>query len=311
MRTSSFSRILLASLLGGIILASCYFPSITSNPNVTPTGTVEPTQTIKIVETLEKTATITPQWTQTSTATQPAPSSTPTETPAPTWIHHEPGEITAPILLYHHVVGETSTSRYQVSVPDFRAQMNTLNELGYSAIPISLFLNVLFEGGALPDKPVVITFDDGHLSVYENAFPIMDALNFPGVFYIVANRINGSPEFVDISQLKEMVNAGWEIGSHGYTHADLTQSHERVGYEIAQSKADLETALSTEILTFAYPYGKFDAFVARKVSDFQYLAGMGLGNSTTHKLTKLFYLERREVYGYYTIEDFLTLLNQE
>lgn len=308
MSKRSGPRLVILLMAGILFITSCSINQVTVLVSSTPTDVSLPTNTIVIVK---QTATDLPQPTSTSMPTQPIPSETPAPTLTPTWIYHEPGKINAPILLYHHVEGETSTSRYQVSVTDFRAQMNALHDLGYTTIPISLFLDALIQGSDLPEKPIVITFDDGHLSVYENAYPIMAELGFSGVFYIVANRINDVPDFVNVIQLQEMIDSGWEIGSHGYSHTDVTQNHDLVNQEIAQSKTDLASALSTKIQTFAYPFGAIDPFVGGKVYDYGYRAGMGLGTSRTHTLGTLFYLDRIEIYGNTTPEDFIRLLQQE
>jgi peptidoglycan/xylan/chitin deacetylase (PgdA/CDA1 family) len=217
----------------------------------------------------------------------------------------------APILLYHRIDGENTDSRYRVSVPDFRTQMQWLYEQGYSAITISMLLDVLLYGGELPEKPIVISFDDGHLSVYENAFPIMDELGFPGVFYVVANRIYNAPDFVHVEEIGTLVDAGWEIGSHGYTHLDVTKNHASANYEIGQSKADLQAALGVEINTFAYPYGEIDPFTARIVSNSRYQGGMGLGSSITHTWNTIYYLHRIEVHGGFTLDQFIALITPD
>jgi peptidoglycan/xylan/chitin deacetylase (PgdA/CDA1 family) len=250
---------------------------------------------------------ITPTLTPSLTLT-PTPTNTPTPTLTPTWAFNEPGQVVVPILLYHHVEGDVSYSRYTVSVPDFRAQMQALHDWGYTAIPISLFLDALIDGAELPPKPVVITFDDGNLSIYENAFPIMQEYGFPGVFYIVGNRVNSGTDIVHAPELKEMVAAGWEIGSHGYTHTDLTLDHSIARYEILQSKLDIEDKLGVDVLTFAYPFGTVDPYLAQKVQDYGYRAGMGLGVSWTHTWGSLFYLNRIEIQGGYAVEYMGTLL---
>jgi len=275
-----------------------------------PLTTQSPTETPPEIEpTLTRTAQIT--LTNTAAPSMPSETPVPSLTPTPSWIYHESGQIIAPILLYHQIGGETYESRYKVSVPDFRLQMQTLHEMGYTAIPISVLLDVLINGGDLPDKPIVITFDDGHESVYENAFPIMQSFHYPGVFYIVANRIYDTKDFVNVEILKEMVAAGWEIGSHGYTHSNLTFDHSSVNHEIAYSRLDLQDALSVEIQTFAYPYGAVDPFLSEKVADYGYRAGMGLGTSNQHSLNSLYYLNRREVQGDFSLEDFLNLLQSK
>lgn len=305
MQKYHLEKVLAVLIIGLLILTGCSPVFSNTEPADTTTPLPEPTQTATLENTRTPLPTVTP------TPTEPPSTATPTPTSTPQWVSYEPGRVVVPILLYHHVEGETTLSRYQVSIPDFRAQMELLDELGFTPIPISLLLDVLLDGGKLPEKPVVITFDDGHMSVFENAFPIMADHGFPGVFYIVANRINGAPDFVNIPQLKTMIDAGWEIGSHSFSHADLTLNHAIAAKEIGQSKSDLESALSTNVETFAYPFGTIDPFTAQKVSDYGYRAGMGLGTSKIHTWNTLFYLNRIEIYGYYTLENFTELLASE
>lgn len=309
MQKTKLLSFLLVLFIGLLWVTGCSTAFSNTQPANTAAQTNEPTQPEAPSETLEPSST--PQPSSTPSPTVPQPTLTPSQTPTPQWLYNEPGEVVAPILLYHHVEDESPLSRYQVSIPDFRAQMQTLKELGFTPVSISTVLTALLDGGELPEKPIVITFDDGHLSVYENAFPIMQELGFPGVFYIVTNRINGSPEFVTTAQLKEMIAADWEIGSHSFSHADLTQNHAIAAKEIGKSKTDLEKALSTSVSTFAYPFGTIDSFTAQKVSDYGYQAGMGLGKSKTHTWNTLFYLSRIEIYGYYTLENFKEILTSE
>lgn len=249
------------------------------------------------------TPTITPSNTPT-----PIPTNTETVTPTPTWVYNEPGQVSVPILLYHHVEGDVSYSRYYVSVPNFRSQMQALHDWGYTAIPISLLLDALIDGAELPPKPIVITFDDGNRNIYENAFPIMQEYGFPGVFYIVGNRVNSGTNIAHAPELREMIEAGWEIGSHSYTHSDLTLNHGIVRYEILQSKLDLEDALGVEIQTFAYPFGTVDPYLAQKVQDYGYRAGMGLGLSWTHSWGSMYYLNRIEIHGHFNVDQMGALL---
>ncbi len=311
MRRASLLQILFVVFIGCSLITGCYAADFRAQNLTAAINTLEtpPTQ-VSLID-IEPSSTPSPTPTTTFTATLPEPTPTITMTPTPQWVYNPPGSIYAPILLYHRVNGETSSGRYEVSEPDFHSQMLALKEMGYTAIPMSLFLQALNDGADLPEKPIVITFDGGHQSVYDKAFPIMKALGFPGVFYIVANRINGSPEFVNISQLQEMIDAGWEIGSHSYTHSDLTLDHSIAEKEIRQSKLDLEYALSTDVSTFAYPFGTIDPFTVQKVSDFGYQAGMGLGKSKLHTWNTIFYLNRIEIYGTYSLDDFKMILSEE
>jgi peptidoglycan/xylan/chitin deacetylase (PgdA/CDA1 family) len=250
----------------------------------------------------------TPTFTYTPTSTNtPLPTDTPvpTETPARVWT--PPGHVTAPILLYHHVSDAGYGNRYYITVDDFRAQMEALRDWGYTTITPSDLVNVLINGGELPDRPVVITFDDGNVNIYENAFPIMHELGFVGAVYIVANRLQAK-NYLHVEQLQAMANNGWEIGSHAMSHTDLTTDYSIARYEILQSRLTLEDATGEPINTFAYPYGKTDEFVTNRVSEYGYQAGMGLGSSYEHTLWTLFYLSRIEVQGDYGFSKFASLL---
>ena len=302
---NTLSKYIFLVILGCSLIVSCSSSANSialdtpSPPIDTQTRTIKPSRTVTVTNTPLPTGTTTSTATPSSTSTPPEPTSTSTVAETETLV-----EFKVPILLYHHVRGEKSTSRYQVALPDFKLQMEALHEMGYQTIPLPQFLDALDNGSPLPDNAIIITFDDGHLSVYENAFPIMKSFGFTGVFYIVANRIHDIPDFVNFAMLQEMMGAGWEIGSHSYTHSDLTLNHGLAYQEIARSKVDLEKALQTNVQTFAYPFGAFDSFLGRKVQEYGYQAGMGLGTSQHHTRDMKYYLNRIEIYGDLSLSDF-------
>ena len=213
----------------------------------------------------------------------------------------------APILLYHHVDYNHTSERYNVHPDRFAEQMAALDAWGYTAITATELIEAITEGGYLPPRPVVITFDDGHLSVYENAFPVMQSYGFPGVTYVVAKWMKAEG-FTGVEELTEMMAAGWEVGSHSMTHADIAEDTSLISYEVLESKRTLEEALSTSIDTFAYPFGTFKNIIGDRVRRYGYLAGMGLGKGWTHSEGTLYYLKRIEVQGSYDMETFASLL---
>ena len=274
-----------------LLLASCNFPAqatrtVISLPPATRTPAPSATPTVTDTPTL-------------------VPS--PTAKPTPTWAMNPPGSATVPILLYHHISDEAPGSRYYITLADFQQEMKALKDWGYTAITASVLVDALREGAPLPPRPVVITFDDGHQSVYDNAFPIMKNLGQVGVLYIVANRLE-SKDFMDTDELKEMISAGWEIGSHSMSHPDLTASGVNLRTEIHDSKTLLEDALGIKITSFAYPFGTINAEVANKTSSYGYLAGMGLGITWQHNLDTLYYLSRIEIYGGTDLQGFAAKL---
>ena len=216
--------------------------------------------------------------------------------------------VTVPILLYHSISSDSSAnSRYAVSVTDFKDQMEQLRYWGYSPITIKDLVDHIKKGHSLPRRPIVITFDDGYLEVFDNAFPIMESYGFTGTVYIVANRLN-SDGFLQVEELQELLNHGWEVGSHGMTHTELPQNHTLVRNEILRSRLDIEDALGIKVFSLAYPFGSFDMYVSSKVFDYGYRAAVGVGNISNHSNGTVYNLSRREVQGGVDLEAFAELL---
>lgn len=218
------------------------------------------------------------------------------------------GEVTVPILLYHRISIDNPTgSRYVVNERDFEEQMERLRFWGYSSITIKDLVDHINKGNSLPRRPVVISFDDGYLDVYEIAFPIMERYGFVGTVYIVANRLN-SDGFLQEEELRVLLDHGWEIGSHGMTHTELTQNHDLVRNEILNSRLDIENTLGIKVFSFAYPFGTSDWYVSKKVLDYGYRAAVSVGNISHHSLGTVYNLSRREVQGGFDLDAFADLL---
>ena len=254
------------------------FQPITNTPSSSPTLSPEPGQ--------EPTLTVTPR-------PKPAKKTKPTSEPTSEWAFHDAGEVTAPILLYHHVSPGDPPNIYSVSADTFSEQMDYLKSEGYTAIPISLLVKAIREGSDLPERPVVITFDDGNVDIYENAFPIMQKYGFSGTLYLVMNYLDHDT-FLSSDQAAEMAQAGWEIGSHSMSHPDVTGMQSAITYQVVNSKKELVEAIGAPVNTFAYPYGQINADILSEVMQ-EYTAAVGLGDAYTHSMATIYYLDRIEV----------------
>ncbi len=325
-KTRLFLLVLLISMLittaGCSVLVKAYIDNIDHQPSMTPivslTATVTPFPAV-----MNTYVVIPPSYTSTTTPATPVytPSATftpiPTDTPAPAIITLATGappdewtpidHVIAPILLYHHVSNAESGNRYYVSVNKFRAQIQALRDWGYETITPSQLVDALIIGVQIPERPVIITFDDGNLDIYQNAFPIMKEMGFVGTFYIVADTLQYNFS-VNAEQLQELAENGWEIGSHGMTHKDLTLDHSIARYEVQHSRVILQEITGEGIDTFAYPYGNTDDFVSIIVSEYGYRAGMSLGFNWDHSVETLYDLDRMEVQGDYSINTLARLL---
>ncbi|HKJ27132.1 MAG TPA: polysaccharide deacetylase family protein [Anaerolineales bacterium] len=268
-------------------------PGNTDEPPTPPPATDAPTET----PTDTPTPTITPTATTIPTITT---------VPTPTWAIVGPGEVIAPILMYHDIDPE-KVSRYNTPPEVFIQQMQALADWGYQTITAEQLTQAITEGAPLPERPVILTFDDGHYKVYEYAYPIMKEHGFFGVAYIVANRLQAHG-FMGEPQLTEMAAAGWEIGSHSYTHADLTIDHNQAFNEIYYSREDIETDINQPVTSFAYPFGAFDRYLGDRTLKWGYTNAMGLGGHWTHTPGSVYYLQRIEVRSGITMEEFAALL---
>jgi len=262
------------------------------------TDTVQPT--------LSPTETFTPQPSDT-----PFPTFTFTSTPEFTdisqWTLQGPDEVVVPILLYHHIGISPSGSPYYVSPYTFEQQMYLLHEWGYQTISVELMIAAIKGGGLLPQRPIVLTFDDGSESVLSTALPIMQKYNFTGTVYLVNNYV-GAANFLNIEDVQELYEAGWEIGSHSITHTDLTLHAVDQEKEIVESRLRLQRQLDLPVQTFAYPYGAYDVdsvYLARYAG---YIGAMGLGPSTRQGNKNIYYLYRRDIKGSYDLQTFASFL---
>jgi len=177
------------------------------------------------------------------------------------WKPH-PGPV--PILEYHAIQPPPEgAADPQAFVPqaDFERQMDWLDEHGYDAATLDQVEAAWYEDGKLPPKPIVVSFDDGYLSQYVGAFPKMEELGWSGVLDLVASE-SDLPD----SDVRKMIEAGWEVASHSMTHPDLTTlgaaSLER---EVAGSRRILHRRFDVPVDNFSYPSGSYDDTVISAV----------------------------------------------
>lgn len=120
---------------------------------------------------------------------------------------------------------------------------------------------------------VSLTFDDGLKSVYTNAVPILNRAGLKSTQYIYTDAVIGNPKVYDknvtLADVTAMQADGHEIGSHTRKHSSLIKTVTDSGgrsSEIKGSKEDFVGAGIADVVTFAYPYGNFDADVEKMVA---------------------------------------------
>ncbi len=278
-------------------------PELSATPTLTPTSTSTATRT----PTLTLTSTATPTFTPTSTRT-PTPTRTRTPTLGPTRISRV-AEV--PILMYHYIsVPPPDADKYRLDLsvtPDnFAAQLHYLATNGYHPVRLVDLADYLLNGTALPDKPIVLTFDDGYSDVYENAFPLLRAYKFPATFFIITQFVEENRwGYVSWAQLAEMAQQGMEIGSHSLDHPDLNRkSRAFQTNEIAESKRMIESHLGGTVLAFSYPSGHYDATTLAVLRGAGYWAAVTEDQGARQSSAAMYELERIRVRGSYAVADF-------
>lgn len=170
-----------------------------------------------------------------------------------------------PVLMYHHVGDLPSRPDrirrdLTVSTADFEGQVKYLEAHGYHTIT-SLQLLKSFEGNVrLPEKPILLTFDDGYDDVFNNAVPILKKHNMVGTFAVITGYV-GSPGYAPWKQILDARQQGMEIISHSFSHidfSDIRHNHSKKVSEIELSIHDLWIHLGEKIPVFIYPYGHYN-----------------------------------------------------
>jgi peptidoglycan/xylan/chitin deacetylase (PgdA/CDA1 family) len=218
-----------------------------------------------------------------------------------------PLQAAVPILMYHYVRWVDAAADplgYNLSVTpdDFAGQMAWLHEQGYNLVRMDTLARCRRGEDLCPPKPVALTFDDGYEDAFSAALPVLQRYGFTATFYIISGMV-GQAGYMSWAQVAALRDAGMEIGAHTVNHLDLTSLDvATAGYEIAQSKDDLERNLGISVTSFCYPTGLYNALVEDQVR------ADGFLSATTTRwdfdYSDMLALPRRRVAGGTTIEQF-------
>jgi len=186
--------------------------------------------------------------------------------------------VEVPILVYHHIrqparFGSRVEWRLTVTPEVFDRQMRYLQENGYHVITFANLVGYLERESELPDKPVIISFDDGWEDQFINALPRLEEYHYNATFFVITNFVD-TPGFLSWPQLRRILAAGMEIGSHTRSHPRLDKINNpgTLWDQIFTSKQILESKLNAAVDEFAYPFGAYNAASASIVRSAGYRA---------------------------------------
>lgn len=294
-------------------------PTPTATPLVaSPSPVAEagaPTPTLPITEALQQPVEPAPIEAPTeAVAAEAPPAPEPTAAIAPT-PDGAARSVRVPILMYHYLSAPPpDADRYRmdlsVTPETFAAHLDAMHQAGYTTISLYTLLAHLNQGAPLPEKPVVITFDDGYRDTYENAFPLLRERGMVATFFVVTDFIDGRrPEYLTWDMVREMAAGGMSIESHGRNHVSL-KGKDR-DYLIWQALGSMETIqfeIGTRPRFVSYPAGEYDDQTLTVFSEAGYWAGLTTAQGATHHADDLFRLQRVRIRNSTTVDELLRLL---
>jgi peptidoglycan/xylan/chitin deacetylase (PgdA/CDA1 family) len=172
-----------------------------------------------------------------------------------------PRDVAVPVLMYHVINAPPAGTPFPelwVPADRFAAEVRALAGAGYHGVTLSQVDAHWRRGAGLPAKPLVVSFDDGYLSQYRSAAPVLRKLRWPGVLNMEVHNLHVegglSPRMV-----RALIAAGWELGAHTINHLDLTQvDAATLAHEVSGSREALRRRFHVPVNFFCYPAGKYD-----------------------------------------------------
>lgn len=181
--------------------------------------------------------------------------------------------------MYHSIrsVSRSEVMRsLHVSPTAFRRQMYLLNLMGFRGLGLT---EAIKEKAKKPcSKVCAITFDDGYKNFITNALPALDEQRFKATIYVPSSLVGSSNTWdldkgisvnslMDWDELMEIQSRGFEIGCHGASHIDLTETNVDLAWEISAAKNRIEEKMGRQVSSLCYPYGSFNNLVIKHSLD--------------------------------------------
>ena len=242
----------------------------------------------------------------------------------------EPGKIRAaletsmpvPILMYHSISSQASPRLRKSTVAPhlFAGHMAYLAEHYYTSITVTQFVKALTGPKlGLPERPVILTFDDGFVDFYTDVLPILQHYNFIATLYITTAFVGAkhwlkyedglTKPMLNWDQIAEISAAGIECGAHSHSHPQLDTLPEVVARdEIMHCKRVLEEQLGREVSSFSYPFGHYTPAVRQWVRAAGYSSACSVKNAISSTVDDPFSLARLMVTADTSVDNFATML---
>lgn len=204
-----------------------------------------------------------------------------------------------PVLNYHQI-NDTEKNALTVNTEQFEAQMKYLSENGYTAITPADMLDAWENGTQLPEKPVIITFDDGYLDNYNHAFPVLEKYQLKATIFLISDYVNTYPNYLTWSAVQDMQQSGLiDFESHTLSHEELTKAPDldEAKHQLTGSKQAIEWNLGKQVNFIAYPCGEYNDDIEQATKDAGYRAAFTVNYGLAEPGEDPFILDRVPIFG--------------
>ncbi|MCX4760892.1 polysaccharide deacetylase family protein [Streptomyces sp. NBC_01275] len=228
-------------------------------------------------------------------------------------------EASVPILMYHAVAAEPNDATRALSVtPEaFAGQLAVIADRGLTPLTTADLAARWRAGRPLPARPVLLTFDDGYEGVHRHALPVLTRHGFPATLFVSTGWIRGAYDtgggldaMLDWRQVRELADAGVEIGGHSHTHPQLDQLDDvTLSAELTRCRYLVGDELGALPESFAYPYGYSSRRIRTAVRGHGFAQALAVGNSLARRAQGPYALRRVTVRRSTDAEEFERLLD--
>jgi peptidoglycan/xylan/chitin deacetylase (PgdA/CDA1 family) len=198
-----------------------------------------------------------------------------------------------PVLLYHVVSSNPSANNpYQFSLTEFKKQMEYLKNNGYTTLSIDQYYNIINKTTSMPNKPVLLTFDDCTSDFYTNVYPVLKQYNMKATQFAVANWIDTMGHMTS-SQLRTVSVNGIDVQNHTTNHSNLTSMTHNQKYAAINDATTKIRAITNKAPVYcAYPYGSYDADTISVLKSLNYKTGFKVGGGLSTDASAKYALPR-------------------
>jgi peptidoglycan/xylan/chitin deacetylase (PgdA/CDA1 family) len=221
------------------------------------------------------------------------------------------GYQTVPILVYHNF-SKTRSEKMTLAEADFEAQMKYLKQNNYHVVSLDQLMDFLDYREPLPEKSIVITFDDAWRSAYDIACPVLKKYGFTATFFIYTDFIGGG-RALSWRDIKELSKMGFDIQCQTKTHRNLSIPNKKESFkeyfksietEVSYPKKLFKKILNKDCRYLAYPYGETNNLVIAVLQKQGYRGAFTLGREPNPFFIDQYRISRSVINGDDDIEQF-------